>query len=536
MYRRTLFLRPALGLVVLLTLVCTPGLARADDASSAPTPSPAAAEMLKSMREKGILSEKEYEDLYRRQARYEAEQKAKAALPGWLQNWTFGGDFRLRWERQDYGHGSYGPDRTLVIGKDNVDAINGTATGVRDRYRIRLRLGAEKRLGEGLTFGFRIVTSSPTSYGGGVCAGLAYCGVFGTSLAADPRSSNATLGGFFDPKNIYLDRAYVKWQPDFAPTLELMAGKFENPFLSRDDPADMIVWDHDISPEGAALKYRFDFIPNAFWFDTTWAYFTLSEIPSVNIQSTSTALAPGDTVTTFQPSYDERNPYMYGFQGGLTAKPSEWWKLGVRASYYDLEHMNTGLVAALNGLGNTGDSVDHNPLLVITTPTSPLFQNGSSKGQMEEVQASSFVTFSPFGPNYAITPFFQWTSITNASTQNVGWAAGFDFGTPDLLKLTVMYADVGRNGTVALFTDSDLFGGYTNAKGWYVKLQRQLTKSLRFEAAFSKSHIAQSKCVIGETNAVLCDTGFTANQPLADAYNQTKLDRLLIQLDLVLQF
>ena len=69
-----------------------------------PEPSPASAEMLKSMREKGILSEEEYEDLYRRQAQYEAKQREEDALPGWMSNWTVGGDLRLRAERIDWCH------------------------------------------------------------------------------------------------------------------------------------------------------------------------------------------------------------------------------------------------------------------------------------------------------------------------------------------------------------------------------------------------------------------------------------------------
>src|SRR5262245_47415976 len=83
------------------TLPCVSVGARAEEPADATTtdaaaPSPAAGEMLKSMREKGILSEEEYDDLYRRQAKYEEQQREKNALPGWMQNWTFGGDLRLR--------------------------------------------------------------------------------------------------------------------------------------------------------------------------------------------------------------------------------------------------------------------------------------------------------------------------------------------------------------------------------------------------------------------------------------------------------
>src|SRR5262245_36925331 len=73
-------------------------------------------EVLVLLREKGILSDEEYETLYRRQAKHEASVEAKSALPGWVSGWTFGGDARLRWDRLDYGHeDNVGPGRVLVI-------------------------------------------------------------------------------------------------------------------------------------------------------------------------------------------------------------------------------------------------------------------------------------------------------------------------------------------------------------------------------------------------------------------------------------
>jgi len=516
-----------------------PAPAAKNPASSEAVPSPAAAEMLKSMREKGIISEDEYEDLYRRQARYEAEQEEKSSLPGWLQNWTFGGGFRLRWEREDFGHGLYDTGKNLVVGHDNVDALNGNATGVRDRYRLRLVIGAEKELSEGLNLGFAIATSSGTSYGFDTCANGVDCGVFGTALPGDPRSTQATLGGFFDPKNIYLERGYIDWRPNFAPSLELVAGKFRNPFVIPEIPSDMLIWNRDINPEGAAARYHFDFLPEALTFEGTAAYFILNEIASVSVQpySTVTPIGPGDQAVIIQPHYSERDPYMFGLQGGLTYNPNDFWKVGVRGTYYNLQNMDTTLVAALNGLGNGGDAVNHNPLLVVLTPSSPLFQSGSAKGTMEEVVASAFANVAPFGPNFGVTPFFQWSSITNADSQNLGWSAGVDLGSPDLLQLTMMYAYIERNGTIALFTDPDIFGGVTNAKGWYARVSRQITNAVRLDATFSKSTIAERNCAFDTTTkAVLCDTGLTLVPDLADAHNETKLDRLLFMVDLVVVF
>ena len=91
------------------------------------------------------------------------------SLPGWAKDWTVGGDLRLRYDRQDYG-APIGPEMTLTPGQNNIN-INvppgslGSGTGLRERFQARLRVGAEKLLGEDFKAGFRIVTSESTSCG-----------------------------------------------------------------------------------------------------------------------------------------------------------------------------------------------------------------------------------------------------------------------------------------------------------------------------------------------------------------------------------
>src|SRR5262245_3974232 len=128
---------------VLCCLVGAAPVAHADEPAppvSDAAPSPAAAEMLKSMRQKGILSEAEYDDIYRRQAVYEYEQREREKTPPWFQDWVVGGDVRLRLERIDQGDlhlervippSQQGKEDTLVPGEDNVDVLNLKAQGVR---------------------------------------------------------------------------------------------------------------------------------------------------------------------------------------------------------------------------------------------------------------------------------------------------------------------------------------------------------------------------------------------------------------------
>ena len=208
-----------IGIALLCAVVSLAGVAAADPTSPVPPPappdtplqsspgaepSPAAAEMLKSMREKGMLTEDEYQELYRRQAKYEAEHEQKNSLPGWLQDWTFGGDFRLRYENRDFGGLGSGP---YIPGQQNVNVVTtpNYAQGRESRFRMRLRLGAEKRVNEQFTFGVRIATSAtannqvPVTTAGEYFQTLHPVGVpnssdpgFATPLLSDPRRPDVT--------------------------------------------------------------------------------------------------------------------------------------------------------------------------------------------------------------------------------------------------------------------------------------------------------------------------------------------------------
>ncbi|MEE9218509.1 MAG: putative porin [Acidobacteriota bacterium] len=101
----------------------------------------------------------------------------------------------------------------------------------RERARVRFRVGAERQLASGLTFGARLVTAPDPD---------------------DPNSTHQNLGTGFRNFRIALDRAYVRWTPSTPWPLALVAGKFEPPFLTAPVFREL-VWDADIQPEGAAV-------------------------------------------------------------------------------------------------------------------------------------------------------------------------------------------------------------------------------------------------------------------------------------------
>ena len=85
-----------------------------------------------------------------------------------------------------------------------------------------------------------------------------------------------------------------------------------------------MVWDEDINPEGAALKYRFDFLPETWWTEVNIGFLVLDEIGSVNVTQTST---PG-LYTTRLPNNDDRDPYVMAYQISTHVKLDDWLQVG----------------------------------------------------------------------------------------------------------------------------------------------------------------------------------------------------------------
>ena len=127
-------------------------------------------------------------------------QLLSAALPGWIRNTRFSGDFRLRYQ---YENRERAPERH------------------RGRYRLRLGL---------------VTTITPkVSVGFGVCTG-----------DGNPRSTNQTMTNSFETPDLRLDYAYASYQP--VAWLTLVGGKFKNPLWLQP----RFLFDSDIRPEGVS--------------------------------------------------------------------------------------------------------------------------------------------------------------------------------------------------------------------------------------------------------------------------------------------
>src|SRR5581483_9811605 len=137
------------------------------------------------------------------------EQKRVSALEALLGRFRLNGDARVRYE--NFFQGSVAADR--------------------HRARVRLRLGIDGKLSEDFLGGIYIASGD----------------------LADPISTNQTLTGFFNRKQVGFDRGWITYKPQAYKWLELTGGKFVYTW-SRTP----LTFDNDLNPEGFSQRFTFD--------------------------------------------------------------------------------------------------------------------------------------------------------------------------------------------------------------------------------------------------------------------------------------
>lgn len=172
----------------------------------------------------------------REQVKQEVVAQAKAerwgdvnAVPEWVNRLQWEGDIRLRYQKDLFASDNASPSQ--------IDGYYGLATGAtanttesRDRWRVRARLGLNARISDYFSGGVRLTTGD-----------------------TGPISTNQTLGNTSGKYQLLLDQAYLKVEP--TQWLDLIGGRIPNPWFSTN-----LVWNNDLTFEGAAAnaRYRFD--------------------------------------------------------------------------------------------------------------------------------------------------------------------------------------------------------------------------------------------------------------------------------------
>jgi len=428
------------------------------------------------LHDKGLIDEEQQERLLiKNAAEQQKEAKTASVAAGLLDGWDLYGDFRLRHEFFDYQTDSLGNRR------DN-----------RYRLRYRLRMGFEKTLTDTLTFGMRVVTG-------------------GSPDSSENRSSNQTMGAQedFDNDSLWIDRAYVKWQLPQLGELRstLVGGKIANPFVWKYGK-DLVVWDHDVQPEGGALRLQYPIDERTELFSNV-GYFVVDERSSAN------------------------DPKLWAGQLGATTEAGGF-DLGMRGSFYGWRTLDDDFVDRAIGLGNMPNGYDRGqahigelsafagtdlsedwPLLFIGT----FAQNFSA----EDDPCAAFDTAGGTTPDTVICA----GGVVPAGAAQVGlassrdddqaWGLALELGSSKrIVKLGFGYYHIEANSVVSLVADSDLFDGFTNRRGWVAYGARRLGSAT-------------------EVKFALYNGDYIENDD-AYVFSRAFSDRLRLQTDLVWKF
>jgi len=366
--------------------------------------------LLQKLVEKGVLTGAEAQQVKtetQEQVKKEIAQGKFSSLPAWVQNIKFKGDLRLRYQNQ---HEKNGND----IQKDvNIG-------------RVRMRLGMESKINDKVMAGVGIATGS-----------------------GDPRSTNISFGDYNSKKQIILDYAYGKYTP--FPWLQLTGGKM----LPGDvfwEPTDL-VWDTDITPEGAAFGLKKTLNPRA-------SVFMNGGFLVVQTDSTSTS---GASAFLVQPGANYQFNDTFSLKGAVSY--SSFDVKDQAPSSYDKGY-NTKYNYNSSSPATTGNYAYNYTML------NP---------------ALEFKIMQPFktlGLNVESLKFFgEYVNNLDVSDKNTGFSAGFQLGNEKIEKwgdwqFRYVYAMLGKDAVLDILPDSDRYSGKTGIRSHEGSLSYGLGKNV----------------------------------------------------------
>jgi len=246
-------------------------------------------------------------------------------------------------------------------------------------------------------------------------------------------------------KQIVLDYAYAEYSP--KPWVTLLGGKFQRPLW---EPSDLI-WDTDITPEGAAAQFIYKVNPETSLFANTGVLI----IGSIGADSG-----------------DEADPVMYAVQTGL------------RQSLFD---SNVNVTGGVSYYGFTGVE---NKILTGSSGTNTLNSAGTGlRYNYKNLTPALEISFKePLRALDIGIPYFAVFGeyVTNLEPQvkvrKTGYIGGLKFGAEKVEKwgdwqFGYNYAMLGRDAILDILPDSDRYGGRTGMRSHEVKLDYGLGKN-----------------------------------------------------------
>ncbi len=321
----------------------------------------------------------------------------------WWENVKIKGDLRYRHE---------------MLKSEDEDA--------RHRHRLRARVGVFAKANENLDIGIQMATGSD-----------------------DPVSTNQTLDNASSTKDFRLDMAYFDYHHSKLPGLNIIGGKFKNPFYKPGKSE--LIWDSDWNPEGGVInikhnKSNFDFtlIGAGLWIDE-------------RSSSDDSYLVSGQGVGHIH--FNEKNSSLAfgaGFFNYVNAK-------GFEPFFEPDNAMGNSAVDVLTGTG--------------------IIKNYASDYKILElfIEAVHKLNHVP------VTIMGDYVSNTAADSLETGWLVGLRVGKVQKAgswEFRYIYRKVEKDAVVGIFTDSDFRNGGTDAKGHELGGAYQLDKNAAFKFTY----------------------------------------------------
>lgn len=379
------------------------------------------------------------------------------AMPSWLGRISLFGDLRLRTQYDDLdldpavcSTGNIDvciPDYVAIndSGSENGEDKYLNVSANRLRQRIRLRLGVESKITEGIAAVTRLASGN----------------------AADPVSTNQTLGQAGGRFQIAIDQAYLKFDAGnkALPWMTILAGRTPNPFLSTD-----LVWDPDLNFDGIASTWRVGLGSDA---QRSHTYLTLGAFPLQEVAISS----------------DDK--WLYAGQLGLELPWSESGRFKLAASYYHFDNItgqrNTVLDSTLLDYTAPQWMQKGNTLFDIRNDSSTDTRLFALAGEYHLANLTAALEV-PFGGHKVMLTADYVRNIgydenkvqslssltTDGSKQINGYQVELGTGTHGTGKrgnwrTYVTYKNLQRDAVVDAYTDSDFHLGGTDARGYAIR-------------------------------------------------------------------
>ncbi len=376
------------------------------------------------------------------------EIQQKLFKSSWAQRIRFGGDIRLRYQK-DY----FGENNALFLRPDNPDELlNSKIDRERVRYRVRVQMLAD-------LIDNREINVGKVQFGARATLGN----------EKDPVSTNDTLGDYFNRDGIVLDRAYLKWSfvPELPvwgekfPEFSLTGGRMPNPWFYTD-----LVWDGDLNFEGFAGTLKTDTLQS----NPLKGYITAGLFP---LQ---------------EEEFSSENKWLYGGQVGMEYTQIFGLSGKFGLAYYQYQNIkgvrNDPLTPGLTDYtapqfqqkGNT--LIDIDPGASIQTALAGDYKLLNLTGQLDYdfwfpihvVLRADYVKNIGFDESEVA----QRTGNPDFVAETDGYLIGLKVGYENTVyfgdwNLGLTYKYLEADAVLDAFTDSDFHLGGTNAKGWILE-------------------------------------------------------------------